>query len=223
MMPTPGRLITLEGIEGAGKSTQLPRLAQWLEAQGRATLTTHEPGGTALAERIRELLLHGSEPITPMSELLLMFAARNEHLQQVIRPALAQGRWVLCDRFTDASYAYQGGGRGLDTATIEQLEDSVQQGLQPDLVLLFNLPLALGLERAGKRSAADRFERESQAFFSRVHAAYLQRAAAHPQRYRIIDAAQDERSVFAQCTQALQTWMQHSAAAANPTASSHAN
>ncbi len=184
-----GLFITLEGGEGAGKSTNLAYLRQALESAGIPLRLTREPGGTPLGERIRELLL--DPEFTGMdadAELLLMFAARAQHLQQVIRPALEEGVWVLCDRFTDATYAYQGGGRGIDSGRIEALEDWVQQGFQPDITILFDLSVETGLERAGKRGALDRFEREQKNFFEQVRAAYLARAAAAPQRFRIIDA-----------------------------------
>lgn len=184
-----GEFITLEGIEGAGKTTQLAFMRDYLQRAGFRVVATREPGGTRLGEEIRSLLLsHRHDGMSLAAETLLMFAARAEHLHRVIRPALAQGCWVLCDRFTDATYAYQGGGRGLPLERIAALEDWVQNGLQPDGTLLFDLPVAVGLARAGKRSAADRFEQEDQAFFERARATYLQRAAQHPERYRVIDA-----------------------------------
>lgn len=186
-----GLFITLEGPEGAGKSTNREYLAECLRRQGLDVLLTREPGGTPLAERIRELLLAPSaEPMASDTELLLVFAARAQHLAQVIRPALARGCVVLCDRFTDATYAYQGGGRGLSTSRIAVLEDFVQGDLRPDLTLIFDLPVEVGLARAAARGRLDRFEQEGQAFFQAVRQAYLQRAAALPQRYRIIDAGQ---------------------------------
>ena len=186
-----GLFITLEGPEGAGKSTNREYLAECLRRQGLDVLLTREPGGTPLAERIRELLLAPSaEPMASDTELLLVFAARAQHLAQVIRPALARGCVVLCDRFTDATYAYQGGGRGLSTSRIAVLEDFVQGDLRPDLTLIFDLPVEVGLARAAARGRLDRFEQEGQAFFQAVRQAYLQRAAAQPQRYRIIDAGQ---------------------------------
>ena len=184
-----GEFITLEGVEGAGKTTQLAFMRDYLQRAGLRVVTTREPGGAPLGEEIRSLLLsHRHDGMSLAAETLLMFAARAEHLHRVIRPALAQGCWVLCDRFTDATYAYQGGGRGLPLERIAALEDWVQNGLQPDGTLLFDLPVAVGLTRAGKRSAADRFEQEDQGFFERARAAYLQRAAQHPERYRVIDA-----------------------------------
>ncbi|MNJ46797.1 Thymidylate kinase [compost metagenome] len=186
-----GLFITLEGPEGAGKSTNREYLAERLRDAGLPVLLSREPGGTPLAERIRELLLSPSdEPMASDTELLLMFAARAQHLQQVICPALAEGRIVLCDRFTDATYAYQGGGRGLSEARIATLETFVQGDLRPDLVLVFDLPVEVGLARAAARGRLDRFEQEGREFFEAVRQAYLQRAARNPERYRIIDAAQ---------------------------------
>ncbi|HLR17823.1 MAG TPA: dTMP kinase [Alcanivoracaceae bacterium] len=183
--------ITFEGSEGAGKSTQLNTVAAYLSARDIEYVITREPGGTPLAEEVRQLLLaHRDETVAPMTELLLLFAARAQHLERVIQPALKQGKWVLCDRFTDATYAYQGGGRELSKADIEQLESLVQKGLQPDLTLLFDIPVEEGLSRAAKRAALDRFESEQVAFFERVRAAYLERAAMNPARYVVIDASQ---------------------------------
>ncbi len=186
-----GLFITLEGPEGAGKSTNREYLAAHLRAQGLDVVLSREPGGTPLAERIRELLLAPSdEPMAVDTELLLVFAARAQHLAQVIRPALARGAVVLCDRFTDATYAYQGGGRGLPKDRIAALETFVQGELRPDLTLIFDLPVEVGLARASARGRLDRFEQEGRTFFDAVRHAYLERAAAEPQRYRIIDAAQ---------------------------------
>jgi dTMP kinase len=186
-----GLFITLEGPEGAGKSTNREYLAERLRERGVDVLLTREPGGTPLAERIRELLLAPSdEPMASDTELLLVFAARAQHLQQVIRPALARGAVVLCDRFTDATYAYQGGGRGLSGERIAQLENFVQGELRPDLTLIFDLPVEVGLARAAARGRLDRFEQEGRGFFEAVRQAYLQRAAQAPQRYRVLDAGQ---------------------------------
>jgi dTMP kinase len=186
-----GLFITLEGPEGAGKSTNREYLAERLREQGVDVVLTREPGGTPLAERIRELLLDPSdEPMAADTELLLVFAARAQHLQQVIRPALAKGCVVLCDRFTDATYAYQGGGRGLSIERIAQLEQFVQGELRPDLTLIFDLPVEVGLARAAARGRLDRFEQEGRGFFEAVRQAYLQRAAQAPQRYRVLDAGQ---------------------------------
>jgi dTMP kinase len=182
-----GRFITLEGGEGVGKSTNLDFAAERLRQAGLEVVTTREPGGTPLAEAIRSLLLDvRDEPMDELAELLLVFAARAQHLARVVKPALARGAWVLCDRFTDATYAYQGGGRGLDEDVIAALEATVQQGLQPDLTLYLDLPLEVAEARLGGRER-DRFEREERGFFQRVREAYLARAAQSP-RFRIIDA-----------------------------------
>jgi len=186
-----GCFITLEGPEGAGKSTNREFIAEHLRERGIDVLLTREPGGTPLAERIRELLLAPSdEPMASDTELLLVFAARAQHLDQVIRPALARGAVVLCDRFTDATYAYQGGGRGLAMQRIEQLENFVQGELRPDLTLIFDLPVEIGLSRAAARGRLDRFEQEGLGFFEAVRNAYLQRARQAPTRYQVIDAGQ---------------------------------
>jgi dTMP kinase len=183
-----GRFITLEGIDGAGKSTHLAWLAERLRGGGRELVVTREPGGTPLGEKLRGLLLH--EPMDPGTETLLMFAARHEHVQQVIRPALARGAWVLSDRFTDATFAYQGGGRGVPLAKLRALEDWVQEGLQPDLTLFFDVPVELGQARLqGASATLDRFEREARAFHERVRAAYLERARSDPRRMRVIDSS----------------------------------
>ena len=185
-----GLFITLEGPEGAGKSTNREYLADKLRAEGIAVLLTREPGGTPLAERIRELLLAPSdESMHADTELLLVFAARAQHLAQVIRPALARGEIVLCDRFTDATYAYQGGGRGLSHERIAVLENFVQDDLRPDLTLIFDLPVEVGLARASARGRLDRFEQEGRSFFDAVRSTYLNRAGAEPARYRLVDAA----------------------------------
>lgn len=205
-----GRFITLEGLEGSGKSTNLAHLKARLEAAGKPVLVTREPGGTAIGEQIRALLLdHRNEGMHPDTELLLMFAARAQHLHQVILPALAAGTWVVSDRFTDASYAYQGGGRGMPEARIAALEDFVQGGLQPDLTLILDLPVATGLARAGQRSAPDRFEREQAEFFERVRQVYLERAARWPARYRIIDASRALPEVMAQLDRVIDDILRH--------------
>ena len=189
-MSDKGLLITLEGIEGAGKSTLLEFAGDLLRRAGRAVVLTREPGGTATGERIRALLLdRASVDLSDEAELLLIFAARAQHLAEVIRPALNAGQIVLCDRFIDASYAYQGGGRGLAAERIRQLEDWTLGGLAPDLTLLFDLEVATGLARAGGRGEADRFEGQGRAFFERTRAAYLCRAAQAPERFRRLDAA----------------------------------
>nr|WP_246889873.1 dTMP kinase [Pseudomonas protegens] len=183
--------ITLEGPEGAGKSTNREYLAERLRAAGIEVLLTREPGGTPLAERIRDVLLTPLEEVMNAdTELLLVFAARAQHLATVIRPALERGAVVLCDRFTDSTYAYQGAGRGLSLARIAALEDFVQGELRPDLTLVFDLPVDVGLARASARGRLDRFEQEGQAFFEKVREAFLARAAAAPQRYVLVDAAQ---------------------------------
>jgi dTMP kinase len=188
-----GRFITLEGIEGAGKSTVAKLACGWLEARGLTVRLTREPGGTPLAERVRQIVLErGEEPLSAATETLLMFAARALHVEQVIVPALARGEWVVCDRFTDATRAYQGSGRGVDRGLIDALAHAVHPGLVPDCTLLLDLSVTAGLARARSRagSHADRFEDETAAFFERVRAGYLALAAAEPQRVRVIDAAQ---------------------------------
>lgn len=205
-----GRFITVEGGEGAGKTTQLAFMRDYLEQHGLTVVVTREPGGTLLSEAIRHLLLsHRHDGMTLDAETLLMFAARAEHLEKVIRPTLAAGSWVLCDRFTDATYAYQGGGRGVARERIAMLESWVQGELRPDGTLLFDLPVAVGLARAGKRSAADRFEREDREFFERVRTTYLERAAQHPDRYRIIDAQRPVEAVRAEVENLLTEWLEH--------------
>ncbi len=195
----------MEGGEGAGKSTMMNRVAEWLEKAGHEVVTTREPGGTVLAEKLREILLdRENNTLSGQAELLLMFAARAQHLEELIRPELARGAYVLCDRFTDATWAYQGGGRGLPFADIDVLENLVHGDLQPDLTLLLDLPVEQGLERAGNRSRADRFEMESVAFFDRVRAAYLERAGACPGRFAVIDASVDREAVWAQIQAALE-------------------
>ena len=194
-----GLFITLEGPEGAGKSTNREYLAERLRAEGIDVVLTREPGGTPLAERIRELLLAPSdEAMCADTELLLVFAARAQHLAQVIRPALVRGAVVLCDRFTDATYAYQGGGRGLSQERIATLETFVQGELRPDLTLVFDLPVEVGLARASARGRLDRFEQEGRTFFDAVRTTYLKRAEAQPERYRMVDAAQTLEQVQVQ-------------------------
>jgi dTMP kinase len=191
-----GAFITIEGIEGAGKSTCMQVVAEQIDAQGIALLQTREPGGTELGEDLRELLLgHRHTGMADDTELLLMFAARAEHIQRKILPALQAGHWVLCDRFTDATYAYQGAGRGIPVQRIEVLENWVQGALRPDLTIVMDLPVAQGLERAGKRSAPDRFESEALAFFERVRQGYLDIAQRDPQRVRVVDASRDLEQV----------------------------
>jgi dTMP kinase len=204
-----GRFITVEGGEGAGKSTCLDFIRRHLEADGRSVVVTREPGGTPLAEAIRELLLgQRGTGMADDSELLLVFAARADHLSRVIRPALERGDWVLSDRFTDATYAYQGGGRGLDPARIALLEQFVQGDLRPDLTLLLDLPVATGLARAaGREAAPDRFEREAVGFFERVRAAYRARAAVEPERFRIIDSSRPLDQVTARLAEVLDAYL----------------
>jgi dTMP kinase len=200
-----GRFITIEGTEGVGKTTNIEFIHTLLREAGRDVVLTREPGGTPIGEDIRALLLgHKHDDMSDDTELLLMFAARAEHLDKVIRPAIAAGKDVLCDRFTDATYAYQGGGRGIAVEHIAVLENWVQGELRPDLTLLLDVPVAVGLERAGKRSAPDRFEKEKHDFFERVRKMYLQRAKAEPRRYRIIDASQPLDDVQSQIRTALQ-------------------
>lgn len=194
--------ITFEGIDGAGKSSHIEALAQWLRARGREVLLTREPGGTALAERLRELLLH--QPMDALTESLLVFAARRDHLRQVIEPALARGTTVLCDRFTDATFAYQGGGRGFDAQVLAQLESWVQEGRQPAVTLWFDLPPAVAAQRRAAARAADRFESEDETFFTRVREGYAARAAAAPGRFIRIDALQPREAVWAQIAQSLE-------------------
>lgn len=176
--------ISFEGIDGAGKSTHVQWMAEYLRARHYTVLTTREPGGTPLGESLRKLLLH--EEMTADAELLLMFAARAEHISQVIRPALQRGEWVLSDRFTDASYAYQCGGRGIATSRLSVLEQWVQQGLQPDLTILFDVDIGVAQQRVAAHSQPDRFEQEQQEFFERVRNMYLQRASAEPERIHIV-------------------------------------
>ncbi|MCF7967939.1 MAG: dTMP kinase [Methylococcaceae bacterium] len=190
------RFITLEGGEGVGKTTNLAFIEDYLTQRGVDLLRTREPGGTPLGERIRGLLLD-SEGMNSSAELLLVFAARAQHLEEVIRPALGAGRWVLCDRFTDASYAYQGGGRGLDLSVIGFLEQWIQAGLQPDLTLLLDTSIEVGMARVQERVATDRFESEPLGFFEKVRGAYLQRADQYPDRIKRVDASGNLESVQA--------------------------
>jgi dTMP kinase len=181
-----GKFITLEGMDGAGKSTHIPNIIELLKTRGFEVVSTREPGGTSLGERLRELLLH--ESMDPETETLLMFAARREHIAQVIEPALARGAYVLSDRFTDATFAYQSAGKGVLSSKIRGLEAWVQEGLQPDLTLLFDVPVSVSVERLASARAPDKFERESQDFFEKIRASYLERASEYPARFQIIDA-----------------------------------
>jgi dTMP kinase len=185
-----GRFITLEGIDGAGKSTHLEWLARFLEGRGIRVTRTREPGGTAAGERLRELMLHSGAALHPETETLLMFAARREHIDKVIEPALASGAWVICDRFTDATFAYQSAGSGVSWEKIEQLERWVQDGLEPHVTVLFDVAPDVGLTRAARGKRPDRFERERVEFYERARQAYLKRARAAPHRVHVIDASQ---------------------------------
>ncbi len=187
-----GKFLTIEGTEGVGKSTNLVFVRDWLQSRGIEVILTREPGGTPLAEEIRDLLLaKREEPVDETAELLLVFAARAQHMAQVIKPALTRGAWVLSDRFTDATYAYQGGGRGLNKGVISQLEVMVQGELRPDLTLILDIDVQLGLKRARQRGELDRFESETIEFFERVRAAYNERAVASPQHYAVVNAGQE--------------------------------
>lgn len=188
-MAQPGKFITLEGIDGAGKSTHLSWLADFLRGKGLRVVVTREPGGTIMGEKLRELLLDQHQSMHPETETLLMFAARREHLDKVILPALARGEWVISDRYMDASFAYQGAGRGVSLEKLTLLEEWVQGSFSPDLTLYFDLPAEVGRARVQSIKTADRFERESDRFFDRVRQGYLQRARQFPQRIRLIDAS----------------------------------
>ena len=203
---TAGRFITLEGIEGAGKSTVARLVCEWLTARSIGVRLTREPGGTPLAERVRQVVLErGTETLSPITETLLVFSARAIHVENLIRPTLARGEWVVCDRFTDATRAYQGSGRGVDAAWIDGLAAVVHGGLQPDCTLLLDLPPAVGLERARRRSgvAADRFEAETEAFFTKVREGYLEVARREPHRVHVINAALELKDVEAQVVRVL--------------------
>ena len=208
LLPHP-RLVSLEGGEGAGKTTVMAALREALEATGREVVLTREPGGTPLAEKIRELLLHpGEEELAAETELLLMFASRAQHVRATVRPALERGAWVLSDRFTDSSYAYQGGGRGLDTGLIAELEWKVV-GIRPGLTLLLDIDVGQGRARIrGRDPRPDRIERERDAFFERVRAAFLARAAAEPERFRVLDASRPVDEVVADALLALRAYME---------------
>tara|TARA_B100000949_G_scaffold33408_1_gene26868 strand:+ start:214 stop:837 length:624 start_codon:yes stop_codon:yes gene_type:complete len=191
-----GLFITLEGIEGAGKSTAVDFIEDFLTKEGHDVIKTREPGGTVIGEQIREILLKNENyTLTYDAELLLVFSARAQHIQEVILPALSSGKIILCDRFTDASYAYQGGGRGIDASRINLLEKWVQGDLRPNLTLLFDLDVSIGMQRTKKRSDADRFEREEINFFEKIRNTYLERAKNEPQRFRIINSASSLESV----------------------------
>jgi len=200
-----GRFLTLEGVDGAGKSTHVDWIAQTLRDLGIDVLQTREPGGTPLSEALRDMVL--KQPMQLETEALLMFAARSEHIAQVIEPALAAGRWVLSDRFTDASYAYQGGGRQLGGERVAALERWLHPALQPDRTWLFDVPLAVARERLGRARVADRFEQESDAFFERTREAYLARVAASPARIRVIDGTQSIEAIRALLAAELREWV----------------
>ena len=203
-----GKFITVEGIEGAGKTTCMQVITEVIERQGINAIHTREPGGTDLGEDLRNLLLgHKHTGMSDDAELLMMFAARAEHIAQKIQPALDDGKWVLCDRFTDATYAYQGYGRGIPLEKISGLENWVQGTLRPDLTLLMDLPVEVGMERAGKRSAPDRFESEAWDFFERIRQGYLSIAAEQPSRVKVIDASQDLPDVQAQVRVAIEDFV----------------
>ncbi|MGA0937898.1 MAG: dTMP kinase [Sedimenticolaceae bacterium] len=203
-----GKFITVEGIEGAGKTTCMQVVTEVIEHQGINAIHTREPGGTDLGEDLRSLLLgHKHTGMSDDAELLMMFAARAEHIAQKIQPALDDGKWVLCDRFTDATYAYQGYGRGIPLEKIAGLENWVQGELRPDLTLLMDLPVEVGMERAGKRSAPDRFESEAWDFFERIRQGYLSIAAEQPSRVKVIDASQDLPDVQAQVRVAIEDFV----------------
>lgn len=204
-----GAFITLEGIEGAGKTTQIQGLRDFLHREGVAVQCTREPGGTPLGERLRSILLDpATGSITPEAELLLIFSARAEHLARVVQPALAAGHWVVCDRFTDASYAYQGGGRRLGSARVAALETWLQGDLRPDLTILLDLPAELGLARSAGRGQLDRMEQEQIDFFARVRRAYLEQSERAPSRYLVIDAQPSEAEVSATIATGLQHWLE---------------
>lgn len=204
-----GYFITVEGTEGVGKSTNMAFVKQWLENKGVETIHTREPGGTPFAEEVRELLLSKrEESVNSKTELLLMFAARCQHVYQKIQPALEQGTWVLCDRFTDASYAYQGAGRGLGFDKLKELEEWSLEGFKPDLTLMLDLPVLTGLERAQKRGPTDRFEEEKVEFFNKVRNGYLNIAQNEPERMKIIDAQGSIEQVQQQIAQTLEAFYQ---------------
>ena len=207
-MQTPrGLFITIEGVEGVGKSTNIDVIKRYLTDKKIDFVVTREPGGTFLAEKIRELLVksHIEENLSDLSELLLIFASRAQHLEKLIKPTLAKGTWVICDRFTDATYAYQGGGRGLDQRKISLLEELVQEDLRPDLTVILDLNPLVGLERAKRRGELDRFENEDMAFFKKVRATYLETAAADPKRCIVLDASLELSEVKSQLLKSLKT------------------
>jgi len=201
-----GRFITLEGIDGAGKSSLIPWIGEWLEGHGISVVTTREPGGTPSGEAIRALLLQSTSELHPDTETLLMFAARREHLARVIVPALEGGRWVLCDRFTDATRAYQGGGRAVERTRIEILAEWVQHGLEPDLTFMFDIPVAIAHQRARGRTKLDRFESEADTFHERVRNVYRELAAEEPERIVVIDASKSPLEIKKELEEQLNKW-----------------
>lgn len=211
-MPERGRglLITLEGVEGAGKSSQAPLIARQLDDAGLKPLLTREPGGTTLAESVRDLLVNGDD-MPAMAELLLMFAARSSHVQEAISPALSQGQWVVCDRFVDASFAYQGAGRGIDASFIQALCEQVVGDCMPDLVLVFDLPVETGMQRIQGRDTNNRFDRENAEFMQRVRECYLQRASANPSTHVVINASLDIDEVTAQVQRQIKRLLEQNA------------
>ena len=205
-----GKLLTIEGQDGAGKSTNINVIEAFLEQQGINYIKSREPGGTPFGETLREVLLNSNdEKIGDAAELLVIFAARAQHIEQVIDPALAKGQWVLCDRFTDATYAYQGFGRGLDLSLIKQLESNIQKSLRPDLTILLDLPVEVGETRAGQRSSPDRFEQQKQAFKQKVRDGYIQLASEQPERIKVVDAARDIPAVASSIQSILSTFVEN--------------
>ena len=203
-----GLFITVEGIEGAGKSTQVDCIKEYLEEAGNDVVVTREPGGTAIGEAVRALVLDPANAgLADDTELLMMFSSRAEHIARIIQPALSADKFIVCDRFTDATYAYQGGGRGIPYHRIAILEDWVQGTLRPDLTFVLDVPVTIGLERARRRSGKDRFEREDIAFFNRVRDAYIERVRQHPERYHLIDAAPPSTAVRASIMEVLEAWV----------------
>lgn len=205
-----GKFLTIEGQDGAGKSTNINVIEAFLEQQGIDYIKSREPGGTPFGETLREVLLNSNdEKIGDAAELLVIFAARAQHIEQVIDPALAKGQWVLCDRFTDATYAYQGFGRGLDLSLIKQLESNIQKSLRPDLTILLDLPVEVGESRAGQRSSPDRFEQQKQAFKQKVRDGYIQLASEQPERIKVVDAARDIPAVASSIQSILSTFVEN--------------
>lgn len=204
-----GKFITVEGVEGAGKTTLITALRERLDEAGIDVLVTREPGGTRLGEALREVLLDNHQhEMVPEAELLIMFAARVQHVKETIRPALAEGTWIVCDRFTDATYAYQGYGRGLDLERIAYLEEWLQEEVKPDLTVLLDLPVEQGLARTGERGGPDRFETEAGEFFDRVRRGYLELAEREPDRFRLVDAGQSQDTVRRRAAELLDAYLE---------------